>query len=62
MIEFLKKGKKKYEIKNKSKKFSVYYIAHPIIRGIAIHKKKLKQLYSWNDNRHKSGYINKFGR
>ena len=46
MIEFLKKGKKKYKINNKSKNFSIYYIAHPIIRGIAIHKKKVKQLYS----------------
>ena len=46
MIEFLKNGKKKYKVKNKSKKFSIYYIAHPIIRGIIIHKKKLKQLYS----------------
>ena len=46
MIEFLKKGKKKYKVENISKIFSVYYIAHPIIRGIAIHKNKLKQFYS----------------
>ena len=45
MVDFLKKGKKKYKIKKKINNFSIYYIAHPIIRGIAIHNKKLKQLY-----------------
>ena len=45
MIDFLKKGKRKYKAKKQLNNFSIYYIAHPIIRGIAIHNKKLKQLY-----------------
>ena len=58
MIEFLRKGKKKYKVKKNLKKFSIYYIAHPIIRGIAIHKNKLKHLYQLNDTWNKSKYIN----
>ena len=45
MIEFLKKGKKTYKNKVKSKHIDTYYIAHPLIRGIALHKEKLKRLY-----------------
>lgn len=46
MIEYLKKGKKSYKKILKSKYFNTYYIAHPLIRGIVLHKKKLKKLYS----------------
>ncbi len=46
MIEFLKKGKKIYKVRLNSQNFSVYYIAHPIIRGIVLHRKKLKQFYA----------------
>ena len=60
MVEFIKKGKKKYKIKKNSKNFDVYYIAHPIIRGITIHNKQLKHLYKSNDPRYKSRHTNKF--
>jgi len=46
MIEFLKNGKKNYKNTIKSKYFDTYYVAHPLIRGIAIHKEKFKKIYS----------------
>ena len=60
LVEFIKKGKKKYEIKKNLNKFDIYYIAHPIIRGITVHNKKLKKLYKINDIRYKSRHITKF--
>ena len=45
MIQFLKKGKKNYINKKKLRTFDTYYIAHPVIRGIALHKEKLKKIY-----------------
>ena len=41
----LKKGKKNYINKKKLRTFDTYYIAHPVIRGIALHKEKLKKIY-----------------
>lgn len=44
-VEFLKKKKlEKFEIKN-NKYNSYYYIAHPVIRGIVLHKNFLKKIY-----------------
>ena len=46
IINYLNK-KKEEKIKNIFKqKYSAYYIAHPIIRHIAINKQKIKSLYS----------------
>ena len=46
MIDFLKYGKKNYKNTVKSKYFDTYYVAHPLIRGMVIHKEKFKKLYS----------------
>lgn len=45
MIDFLKKGKKNYKKKIKTKHINTYYVAHPLIRGFALHKEKLNKLY-----------------
>ncbi len=45
MIEYLKKGKKIYKKMNKLNNFDTYYVAHPLIRGIVIHKEKIRSIY-----------------
>lgn len=45
IIEFLKKGKKKYQFLKKNQNFDTYYVAHPIIRSIVINKKEISKVY-----------------
>ena len=45
IIEFLKKGKKKYQFPKKNQNFDTYYVAHPMIRSIVINKKEISKVY-----------------